>query len=156
MLAHRHALGAQMVAVTLLSAVSLAGCEGASSDAEPADAQRPAAPARDTCALGCQHLLDCGLCILDAAGACLSVADCTGVCANTPTGPGVAGCVSGAGCDPTAISSCLGPASDGGGSACEGCYWDGSACTWCSTSDWGQGPYSGACSSCDAACCAGR
>jgi hypothetical protein len=42
------------------------------------------------------------------------------------------------------------------GSQCNGCVWDGSACMWYSQSDWGQGAYSGAASSCDASCCPGH
>ena len=36
---------------------------------------------------------------------------------------------------------------------CQGCVWDGSQCIWMSQSNWGPGPYSGAWSSCDPACC---
>jgi hypothetical protein len=41
-------------------------------------------------------------------------------------------------------------------SECNGCAWDGSACIWLSQSNWGAGPYSGAASSCNAACCPGH
>lgn len=108
------------------------------------------------CASGCQQLADCGLCLQGSTGACLSVSECASTCSGVATGPAVAQCVSGAGCDQSAIAACVGPASGGGGADCSGCYWDGSACTWCSTSNWGSGPYSGACSSCDSSCCAGH
>lgn len=39
------------------------------------------------------------------------------------------------------------------GKDCNGCAWDGNECIWVSQSNWGQGPYSGAASSCDPACC---
>ena len=111
---------------------------------------------KDDCSQGCQHLQDCGLCIQDQAGGCLNVQSCASTCATYPTGQSLARCVSSAGCDTAAISACVGPSTSGGGSQCAGCYWDGSACTWCSTSNWGSGPYSGACSSCDATCCPGH
>ena len=39
------------------------------------------------------------------------------------------------------------------GSECNGCVRDGDSCIWLSQSNWGQGPYSGAASSCEAYCC---
>jgi hypothetical protein len=39
---------------------------------------------------------------------------------------------------------------------CQGCVWDGSSCIWMSSSNWGSGPYSGAWTACNAACCPGH
>ena len=51
--------------------------------------------------------------------------------------------------------------SAGGGGAttgkeCQGCVWDGSSCIWMSSGNWGSGPYSGAYTACNAACCPGH
>jgi hypothetical protein len=48
-----------------------------------------------------------------------------------------------------------GGSSSGGArsSECNGCVRDGNECVWMSQSNWGQGAYSGAVSSCDAKCC---
>jgi len=40
-------------------------------------------------------------------------------------------------------------------SECQGCVKDGNDCVWISQGNWGQGPYSGAVSSCDPKCCGG-
>lgn len=113
--------------------------------------------AGDACAQACQSLTACGFCLMSDTG-CIDTATCTDVCRRTAGGAEAAQCVIDAGCDANAINTCVGAGgggggSTGGGSQCDGCVWDGSACTWYSQSNWGAGPFSGAASECDPACC---
>ena len=117
--------------------------------------------AGDACAQACQSLTSCGFCLMSDEG-CINTATCTSVCRQTAGGAEAAQCVLAAGCDANAINTCVGGGGGGGGSTtggntggsqCDGCVWDGSACTWYSQSNWGAGPFSGAASECDPACC---
>jgi hypothetical protein len=119
------------------------------------------ANAGDACAQACQSLTSCGFCLMSDEG-CIDTATCTSVCRQTAGGAEAAQCVLAAGCDANAINTCVGGGGRGGGSTtggntggsqCDGCVWDGSACTWYSQSNWGAGPFSGAASECDPACC---
>ncbi len=111
-------------------------------------------PAAGTCGASCQHYLQCKR--LD--GNVESQQRCVAACERMKlTTQQLAGfertdCVS-------AIAIVEGQNGKGSSSssarssACTGCVWDGSSCIWMSSSNWGAGPYSGAYSACDAACC---
>lgn len=113
------------------------------------------APTAGTCEASCAHYLQCkGL-----PGDAEETAECVGECRNMKLTPQALAGYEKTDCA-TAIQVVEGNAKGGAPqqrpSECNGCVWDGSSCIWLSSSNWGAGPYSGAWSSCNAACCASR
>jgi hypothetical protein len=68
-----------------------------------------------SCASACQKLDDCGLCIQDEQGQCLSVSGCTSECNGDEDGKAAAACVNQvSGCDEAAINQCIVGGGEGG------------------------------------------
>ncbi|MCU0693835.1 MAG: hypothetical protein MUF54_20805 [Polyangiaceae bacterium] len=144
----------------LLLALVLVGCMVPPGSGGQSAWNQPAGqPGVDDCSRGCDHLAMCQTCLRDNAGQCMDAASCAQTCRTTQGGLDAARCVLGVtNCDGNALNSCVGqgaPAAQGTGKSkdCDGCAWDGSACTWFSQSNWGPGPYSGAAAPCDPSCC---
>jgi hypothetical protein len=126
--------------------------------ATPGSAALPAGASAGTCDASCEHYLQCRANggNADAQQQCVAACAKMRLSSQQLSGFEQTDCASAIAIVEGQGGTQSGGAKKSSSSACTGCVWDGSSCIWMSQSNWGAGAYSGAYSSCDAACCRRR